>query len=104
MDSRSNITKKISRDVAHFYAYELKDKNAIRRTITDINVEEDLNEESNNILTVTITTFRPGLIIGMGGKTFNKLEEFLRVENDPDDIKIKIIENLLDLRVYDEIY
>lgn len=115
------LTKPIIRTIDRFYGDVMDDsKLSIRNTITSISAElsdvmdfEGINIPVSDIkdkkLIITITTRRPGIIIGKAGKDIDALTEYLRKEfPSKNQAEITIVEDKLDWfintgRTYDEL-
>jgi len=100
------LTKPIISAIDRFYGDIMDDSGlSIRNTITGITAELSdvmdfegipipIIDTENKKLIITITTKRPGIIIGKAGKDIDALAKYLgKTLTDKDKIQINIIEN-----------
>jgi len=78
------------------YADNLVEDNKIRKylnvRLVKANLSRIIIERTVKVITVTINTARPGIIIGKGGKEVDKLkEELKRITNDKE-VQVNILE------------
>lgn len=87
------LTADVIRAIDIIYHQDFNDdKLSYRNPITDIKSEIS----NGNILLITITSKRPGIIIGHGGRDINKLTKLLSKHfNQFDKVEIQLIENKL---------
>ncbi len=78
------------------YADKIKEDNDIRKylktRLAKAGVSRIIIERTLKLITVTITTSRPGIIIGKGGQEVDKLKEELKKITGGKDIQINIYE------------
>jgi small subunit ribosomal protein S3 len=78
------------------YAEKIKEDSQIRKylktRLEKAGVSRIIIERTLKLITVTITTSRPGIIIGKGGQEVDKLKEELRKITGGKDIQINIFE------------
>jgi small subunit ribosomal protein S3 len=78
------------------YAEKIKEDSQIRKYLKQrlekAGVSRIIIERTLKLITVTITTSRPGIIIGKGGQEVDKLKEELRKITGGKDIQINIFE------------
>jgi len=87
------LLKPVIKAIDDFYGYEMGDPNlTLRESITEIQAEYHSKDE---FLVISITTRRPGIIIGKGGESIDKLKAYLVKNLKVSDIRIQIIENKL---------
>jgi ribosomal protein S3 len=66
---------------------------SLRVTDLEFNFDPKINEKVKYDVSLTVTLGRPGLLIGMGGRTLNELEE--RFSTADEKVKILIKESRL---------
>ena len=78
------------------YADKLKEDHQIRvylkTRLSKASISRIIIERTLKLITVTITTSRPGIIIGKGGQEVDKLKEELKKITNGKDIQINIFE------------
>ena len=78
------------------YAEKIKEDSQIRKylktRLSKAGVSRIIIERTLKLITVTITTSRPGIIIGKGGQEVDKLKEELKKITGGKDIQINIFE------------
>jgi small subunit ribosomal protein S3 len=78
------------------YADKIKEDSQIRdylkTRLSKAGISRIIIERTLKLITVTITTSRPGIIIGKGGQEVDKLKEELRKITEGKDIQINIFE------------
>ncbi len=78
------------------YADKIKEDSEIRKylktRLAKAGVSRIIIERTLKLITVTITTSRPGIIIGKGGQEVDKLKEELKKVTSGKDIQINIFE------------
>lgn len=78
------------------YADNIVEDNKIRKylnvRLAKANLSKIIIERAGKVITITINTSRPGIIIGKGGKEVDKLKEELKRITDNKDVQINILE------------
>jgi len=78
------------------YADNIVEDNKIRKylnvRLAKANLSRIIIERAGKVITITVNTARPGIIIGKGGKEVDKLKEELKRITDNKDVQINILE------------
>ena len=80
------------KEVKRVFMMFLENENIVRQSleITDLQV----TKENNQIIEITFTLCRPGMLIGKGGSTISKLEHYMSKIFDKQ-IRLLIVESKL---------
>lgn len=78
------------------YADNIVEDDKIRKylnvRLAKANLSKIIIERAGKVITITVNTSRPGIIIGKGGKEVDKLKEELKRITDNKDVQINILE------------
>ena len=98
IEMNKDLLNIIIREIDGYYGYVKEDNFKIRNTITDVTgkiIASNAVDGKPIELEVTITTKRPGIIIGSAGKEIDALKDYLTKELGLQ-VTVLIIENRLE--------
>ena len=92
--SRGEVDSKLFRKYVSLYFYEEYNSEIIS-CFTDVKIFEEKTK-----FTLQITTHRPGILIGKGGRTIDALKEYLNKGQFPKPVQIDIKESKMWLKLF----